>query len=124
MPSAVATVRSRAKKTSTAAPRSLGGYWASSRSPLTSLLFVLPLLILHEVGVRRYGPFLEQRITAFSLLTQFFNYFGAYGRSLPAMAVVAILLTWHVARKDVFEFRIGHVLIMVFESFLLAIPLV
>jgi hypothetical protein len=39
------------------------------------------------------------------------------------MAVVAILLTWHVARQDPWEFRIGHVLMMVLESVVLAVPL-
>src|SRR5437762_11272647 len=101
MPSAAATLRSRSRRSSPA-PADLGSYWEYARSPLASLLFVLPFLILHEIGVRHYavipGAALEHRVTAFALLTQFFNYFGAYGRYLPAMAVVAILLTWHVAR--------------------------
>jgi hypothetical protein len=125
MPSAVAAVRSRSRSPSRKGKA--WSYWDWSQSPLASLLFVLPFLILHEVGVRHFavipGARVEHRVTAFALLTQFFNYFGAYGRYLPAMAVVAILLTWHVARQDPWEFRLPHVLMMAVESLLLAAPL-
>jgi hypothetical protein len=131
MPSAHATParrRTRARTQAAAAPASLAGYWASSQSPLTSLLFVLPLLILHEIGVRHFasipGTMLEHRVTAFTLLTRLFHYFGASGRYLPALAVVAVLLTWHIARQDRWRFHIGHVLTMYIEGLVLALPLV
>src|SRR3954465_12024725 len=106
MPSAVVRSKSatRAKRRASPAPALLGEYWSASRSPLTSLLFVLPLLAMHEVGVRWYasvpGRVVEYRITAFTLLTRFLHSCGASGRYLPALAVVAILLSWHVARRD------------------------
>ena len=63
-------------------------------SPHTPWLLVLPLLILHEIGIHLFaaipGRVVEYRITAFTLLTNFFHAFGAYGRYLPALAVVAL----------------------------------
>jgi hypothetical protein len=103
------------------------GYLAKSQLPLTALLFVLPLLILHEVGVRWFATLspraVEYRITAFTLLNRFFHSFGASGRYLPAMAVVAVLLSWHIARRDRWVFNIPLLPLMVLESFAWAIPL-
>jgi hypothetical protein len=95
---------------------------------LASLLFVLPLLVLHEIGVQYYatlpGGDIEYRIEAFTLLTRFLQTCGATGRYLPAMAVVAILLSWHIARGDRWEFGLRTVGGMLLESLLLALPLV
>jgi len=103
------------------------GYFSRAEAPLTSLLFLLPLIILYEVGTRyitattHHG---EQRIIAFNLLQQFFGLFGATGRYLPALAVVGILLAWHIARQDPWEARFGTVAGMTIESFVLAVPLI
>jgi membrane protease YdiL (CAAX protease family) len=103
------------------------GYFARAEAPLTSLLFLLPLIVLYEVGTRyisatsHHG---EQRIIAFNLLQQFFGLFGATGRYLPALAVVGILLAWHIARQDPWEARLGTVAGMSIESFVLAVPLI
>jgi hypothetical protein len=129
MPSVVARPKSatRAKRRTAPAPALLGEYWSASRSPLTSLLFVLPLLALHEIGVHWYatlpGRVVEYRITAFTLLTRFFQTCGASGRYLPALAVVAILLSWHIARNDGWRFHIPLLPLMMLESLLLALPL-
>jgi hypothetical protein len=105
-----------------------GGYWQASGLPLTSLLFVLPLLALHEIGVHRYGTLpgrvVEYRIAAFTLLNRFFHYFGASGRYLPALAVVAVLLSWHIARNDRWVFNIPLLPLMLVESVAWAVPLV
>jgi hypothetical protein len=120
--------RRPAKEMQGQAPGVLGHYLEQSQTPLSSLLFVLPLLVLHEIGVQYYatlpGGGIEYRIEAFTLLTRFLQTCGATGRYLPALAVVAILLSWHVARADhwVFDLRVlGGMLI---ECLLLAIPLV
>src|SRR5258708_2705150 len=100
-------------------PALLGDYWSASQAPLTSLLFVLPLLAMHEVGVRWYaslpGRVVEYRITAFTLLTRFLHSCGASGRYLPALAVVAILLSWHIARGDRWRFHIPMLPLMLLE---------
>src|SRR4051794_19080341 len=76
-------------------------YLQESRTPLTALLFVIPLLMLHEIGVRQYGLLsatgTEYRITAFTLLARFMHSLGASGRYLPALVVVVVLLSIHIA---------------------------
>jgi hypothetical protein len=103
------------------------GYWGRSQTPLSALLFILPLLVLHELGVQWYasvpGRVIEYRIAAFTLLARFFHSFGASGRYLPAMAVVAILLSWHIARRDAWVFNISTLVGIAVESLAWAIPL-
>ena len=132
MPTAAAHARRsstapRKRRATTQAEPLLGEYWEASQSPLTSLLFILPLLALHEIGVRWYaslpGRVVEYRITAFTLLNRFLHSCGATGRYLPALAVVAILLSWHIARGDRWRFHIPLLPLMLLESLLLAIPL-
>src|SRR4051794_7623364 len=96
--------RARGRRAAKPAVDGLGFYLEASQRPLTGLMFVLPLLILHEIGIHWYGGvaggMVEYRITAFTLLMRLFHTFGASGRFLPAMAVVAVLLSWHLARGD------------------------
>jgi hypothetical protein len=103
------------------------GYFQRAEAPLTSLLFLLPLIILYELGTRYIADTThqgEQRIIAYSLLQQFFALFGATGRYLPALAVVGILMSWHIARQDPWEAPWGTIAGMFMESFLLALPLI
>jgi hypothetical protein len=106
----------------------VGGYFRASELPLTSLAFLLPLVILYEVGTRAFtfDPVhqTEQRIIAFNLMQRFFLLFGASGRYLPALAVVGVLLSWHIARGDGWKIKIGHVGGMGLESLVLAMPLI
>jgi hypothetical protein len=106
----------------------LARYLADSQMPLASLLLVLPLLILHEIGVHWFsavpGRVVEYRVTALTLLTDFFHAFGAYGRYLPALAVVAVLLSWHIARRDRWAFNIPLLPLMALEGMLWAVPLI
>src|SRR4051794_24152871 len=81
------------------APRkSPRGYFHSSELPFTSLVFLLPFLVIYEVGTRYYTA--DADIRAFKWMQDFFQLFGASGRHLPALAVVGILLAWHIARRD------------------------
>lgn len=97
------------------------GYFQRSELPLTSLVFLLPLLVIYEVGARYYTA--DADIRAFRWMQDFFQLFGASGRHLPALAVVGILLAWHIARRDNWSIEPTHLLGMVIESTLLAIPL-
>src|SRR3954451_3124671 len=91
-------------------PSSLALYCEQTSTPLTSLLFVVPLLVLHEWGVQRFGTLagggVEHRVTAFSLLTRFLRSLGASGHYLPALAVVFVLLGIHLAHRDRWVFHI------------------
>jgi hypothetical protein len=109
-----------------------GGYLEHSSSPLVSLVFVLPLILFYELGTRGAwgagagnGPGVAppQHVIAFTLLQQFFGLFGATGRSLPALAVVGILLAWHIARQDRWRVRWPTLGGMAIESALLSLPL-
>jgi hypothetical protein len=95
------------------------GYFHRSELPLTSLVFLLPLIIIYEIGVRYVY---SSEIIASRLLQDFFHVFGATGRSLPALAVVGILLTWHIARNDPWRLYPGTLLGMAVESLLLVLP--
>jgi hypothetical protein len=114
-------------KPSTSAPPRVEGYFQRSELPLASLAFLLPLVVLYEVGTRHFAwdaaHHTEQRIIAFALMQRFFLLFGASGRYLPAMAVVGILLAWHIARRDEWRVEMGTVFGMLLESLLLALPL-
>lgn len=103
------------------------GYFQRAETPLSSLVFLLPLIVLYELGTRYISLTThqgEQRIIAFNLLQDFFTFFGANGKYLPAMAVVGILLAWHIARNDPWEIQISTVAGMLLESFVLAFPLI
>lgn len=112
----------------TVAPmRALQDYLVKSELPLTSLLFLLPLIILYEVGTfffaSDWARHTETRVLAFSLITQFMHLFGATGRWLPGLAVIVILLAWHIARRDPWRLEIGITYGMAGESALLGLPL-
>ena len=103
------------------------GYLGRSARPLTSLVFLLPFMVIYEFGTRLLltdAGNRTQHIIAFTMMQDFFALFGAYGRHLPALAVVAILLSWHVARKDTWRVGPGTLLGMVLESVALGVPLI
>jgi membrane protease YdiL (CAAX protease family) len=109
-------------------PRLPEGYLQRSELPLTSLVFLLPLIVVYEVGTVYFASQshhqTEQRIIAFTLMQQFFLLFGATGKYLPAMAVVGILLAWHIARRDAWQVSPATVMGMTLESLVLAVPLI
>jgi hypothetical protein len=82
---------------------------------------------MYEVGTRLWltdAVHGTQHIVAFTMMQDFFALFGAYGRHLPALAVVAILLSWHVARHDAWQISPGTQFGMLFESVALGVPLI
>src|ERR1019366_2938211 len=78
--------------------------------PLQCLIFIFPLLLFYQIATaihpwspeEGYSPY----VIAFVLMLKFFGFFGAVGNVLPLMAVVTILLCWHLARKDPWDFDI------------------
>jgi len=102
------------------------GYMAQSALPLASLVFILPALVLYEVGTQHFmtDPGTERRIIADNLLADFLSLFGANRPYLPALSVVGILLTWHIARNDAWKVSPMVLVGMLIESVLLAGPLI
>jgi len=111
-----------------ALPTPSTGYLHRSEGPLHSLVFLLPFIIFYEVGTKLFAvdPIShgEDRIIAFNLMSRFFGWFGASGKYLPGLAVVGILLAWHVARNDKWTIRPSTLLGMAAESVIWAFPLV
>jgi membrane protease YdiL (CAAX protease family) len=104
------------------------GYFESSSLPFTSLMFLAPLIVVYEVGTCWYASdpvsHVEQRIIAFNIMQNFFNWFGATGQYMPAAAVVGILLSFHILKNDPTCARWGVLFGMCVESIMYAIPLV
>jgi hypothetical protein len=103
-------------------------YFQRSELPLTSLFFLLPLLAFYELGTWQFTSdrwhVTERRVIAFDLLQEFFGFFRATGRFLPALAVVAIMLAWHILRRDTWRLRLIDLPAMALESTILAAPMI
>ena len=114
--------RSASRPAAPAAPDRSGpdSYWTRSESPLTGLAFLLPLLVLYEWGTRHYA---QSTIIAFSLLQRFCSLLNARDSLILPIAVVVTLLGWHIAKRDPLRVVPSDLFIMVFESAILAIPL-
>jgi membrane protease YdiL (CAAX protease family) len=96
------------------------GYFHRTERPLTNLMFLLPLLAAYELGTRQ---FVQNPIIAFALLQRFFAFCRATGKFMPAMAVVGILLSSHLYRRDPWRVRISDLWKMGLESMVLSLPL-
>jgi hypothetical protein len=107
---------------------SQGGYFHDSELPLTSLVFLLPLIVLYEVGTQYFTSAAqhgrEQQIIAFIMMQRFFRLFGVHGQHLPAVAVITILLCDHAFRNKRWQLNLGTLAGMAIESSLLALPLI
>jgi membrane protease YdiL (CAAX protease family) len=102
-------------------------YLKRSETPLASLVFLLPLIVLYEFGTRQFAfdptHHTEQRIIAFNLMQDFFNWFGATGRYMPPLAVIGILLSVHIARNDPWQVKPGTLAGMALEGAAWGFPL-
>ena len=103
------------------------GYLTETHRPLHCLAFLLPMLLAYEAGLYFIEPIPgtggPAKMVAVDLLHKFFAVFGATSLHLPALAVVAILLAWHVVSKQPWRVNWPTVLAMTGESLLLALPL-
>lgn len=101
-------------------------YWSDARTPLSSLLFLIPWIVVYEFGVLVMGqdqPDVVRNGADFWMRSLLLQLGFGHGMLLPGI-VVTMLLAWHVLRKNpwqvCFETQIG----MLAESLLLAIGLV
>ncbi len=101
-----------------------GGYWTSARRPLHILAYLLPLIVIYEVCLARM---LSLDVEAHRKLHEFFVNLGvatAGGLSLGGLAIVVVLLVWHVLTRERWRVEPAVVAMMAVESLLLAAPLV
>ena len=101
---------------------SLPTYYELSQKPLQVLAFLLPLIVLYELGV---FYFVRGDIEARSMLKGFFQQvgIGQAGYYLPGVAVVVLLLTMHFVQREPWKVH-GRLLPMMWiESIILALPI-
>jgi membrane protease YdiL (CAAX protease family) len=107
--------------------RADGGYWQISQQPLQGLLFLVPLLVLYELGASFYPPTttsgLQADVSARLWLSRFFDIFGVTGVHLPGIIVVVVLLSLHLFSKHKWRFEPKVYALMWVESLALAFPL-
>ena len=117
--------------TATAEPRQgvspREGYLAQSRRPLAALALAGPMVLVYEVGTWAFHLDAERRtetrIVAFNWVRDAFDLLGASGGLIAPLAVIGLLLGWHVFAGHPWRLRAGVVLGMTAESVLLALPL-
>ncbi|MEM1212910.1 MAG: CPBP family intramembrane glutamic endopeptidase [Planctomycetota bacterium] len=105
---------------------SVSSYWDRTHWPLQCLYFLLPMLVAYQLGAILYAPDDMARvppILAESLLRRFFEVFGVTGVYLPGLCVIAVLLGWHVMKRDPWEPEWRLYVGMLVESLLLVVPL-
>jgi len=97
-------------------------YWLDSRRPLASLLFIVPLLVVYEVGVLLLGSH-SVRNGADALLRYLLDGLG-FGQYflLPALTV-GILLGWHYTTREPWRVSRATLWGMTAECMLLAVAL-
>lgn len=102
------------------------GYWDRTQWPLQGLYFLLPLLILYELGTLWLAMEGHQRlppIVAESLLARCFQWFGVTGFHLPAIIAIVVLFCMHLVRRDPWGPEPKLYGVMWIESFGWALPL-
>jgi membrane protease YdiL (CAAX protease family) len=97
-------------------------YWRESARPLTSLVFVLPLLVVYEGGVLWMGPE-AMRNGADVWLRQLLLVLGFGQYFLLPMLTCGILLGWHHVSRQPWRITPGVLSMMFVEATVLAIGL-
>lgn len=101
-------------------------YWSDARTPLSSLLFLIPWIVVYEFGVLVMGqgqPDIVRNGADFWMRSVLSHLGFSQGLLLPAI-VITMLMTSHILRKNPWQVRIETQLGMLAESVLLAIGLV
>ncbi len=102
------------------------GYWDRAQWPLQGLYFLLPLLVLYEIGTLMGAPEGSERlppILAESVLGIGFEKLGITGVYLPAIIVLVVLFCMHLVRRDPWRPEPKLYAVMWFEAIVWALPL-
>lgn len=101
-------------------------YGRLSAGPLHSLAFLMPLVLLYEVGLAVYlsspDGTLRETILAQRTLARMFELFGSGSLYLPGILLVVMLLVWQVTTKAPWKVRPAVVGGMACESVLWMVP--
>lgn len=96
-------------------------YWERTRWPLQSLYFLLPLIVVYEVGIALWvGPV---DIRARGLLRMVFEHLGVTGAYLPGLVVIVALAFQHLMERDPWRPEPKLYAGMWLESVALTVPL-
>ncbi|WDI44271.1 CPBP family intramembrane glutamic endopeptidase [Bremerella sp. P1] len=97
-------------------------YWQATARPLTSLIFVLPMLAVYEAGVLMLGPdAIRNGVDVW--LRQFLGLMGLGQYFLLPVLTIAILLSWHHLKSYPWQFRPTNLPLMAAESMVLGLML-
>ncbi len=107
-----------------------GSYLESTGQPLYALFFLLPLVVVYELGTilvnTDYIFHTQSRVAAFTWLMGLAEWIGMH-RSLawafPGFVVMIILLCWHLSSRHSWRVRIKWLAWMHVESIALSLPL-
>jgi len=106
-----------------------GSYLDSTSRPWYALLFLLPLVVVYEVGVvANVGSITESPplVATFTWLMGLAEWLGvarSVAWAFPGIVVVIILLCWHLSSQDPWQVRWRWLLWMTVECVVLAAPL-
>lgn len=100
-------------------------YWSEARTPLSSLFFLIPWIVIYEVGVLAVGQGQPDAVRngADFWMRSWLTRAGA-GQIILPLLVIGMLLGWHLARRHPWTIRLETQCGMLAESILLAIVLV
>jgi len=103
------------------------GYITATTRPLNCLVFLLPIIVLHLVGVLIFAIYCPsgEPLTnaAFGILRGILSLLGFNAFYLPGLLVIVSLLLWHWVKGYPWKVRARTILGMGIESFLFAWPL-
>lgn len=106
--------------------KSTDDYWNEARRPLVCLLFLLPWIVIYEVGVFMLTDNNPNQIRngADYWMRSLLSSAGLGQLLLLPTLVFGVLLTWHLIRRHPWRVRLETQVGMLAESFLLAIALI
>jgi len=107
-----------------------GSYLDSTNKPLYSLTFLMPFILIYEIGTyfinTDHLALTQMRVVTFTWLQQFAHYFGMHQRltlAFPGMVVIVILFCWHMASHFPWKINVKWLGGMAIESLIYTIPL-
>jgi Type II CAAX prenyl endopeptidase Rce1-like len=106
--------------------RQRASYWSSTRRPLPSLVFVIPLMLAYEIGVVWHtgASAAALRTGADAWMRSALGTLGLTDQWFPPLLLTVVLLGWQVMRPRDWRFSPAILGGMVIESLILAIALV